>query len=65
MENAVGVFEDLGEVVAQVSDPVDQSSENIGVIATVFSSTADLASSENFTVSSEVSGYVNYKSGIE
>ena len=57
-ENAAQIFGVLGTVVAEVSDPVDQSPGNLGVIANVFTSTANLTSSENFTVSNQVSGYL-------
>lgn len=49
------VVADLSDVVAQINETVDQSSENLNVITSVFSSTADLASSGNLTVPDQVS----------
>ena len=46
---------ELTNIVSQVSDPADQSSDNLNVIATVFSSTTSLIASGNISVSDTVS----------
>lgn len=54
-ENIDMIVGELTNIVSQVSDPADQSSDNLNVIATVFSSTTSLIASGNISVSDTVS----------
>ena len=54
-DNINMIVGELTNIVSQVSDPADQSSKNLDVIATVFSSTTSLIESGNISVSDTVS----------
>ena len=54
-ENINVIAGELSCIVSQISNPADQSPENLEVIATVFSSASSLIASGNISVSDTVS----------
>ena len=54
-ENVDMVVSTLSDIVNNISNPADQSTKNLEVIATVFSSTTSLIAGGNISVSNSVS----------
>lgn len=54
-DNVDMVVNELSNIVNVISDPADQSTKNLEVIATVFSSTTSLIAGGNISVSISVS----------
>ena len=54
-DNVDMIVNELSNIVDVISDPADQSTKNLEVIANVFSSTTSLIASGNISVSNSVS----------
>ena len=59
-DNVDMIVNELSNIVNMISDPVDQSTMNLEVIATVFSSTTSLIAGSNISVSNSVSNLKQY-----
>ena len=59
-DNVDMIVNELSNIVNVISDPADQSTKNLEVIATVFSSTTSLIAGSNISVSNSVSNLKQY-----
>ena len=55
-DNVEDIVGGLSDVIVQITDPVDESTENLNVVSSIFTDSAGLIDSGNLTASNEVSG---------
>ena len=58
-DNVDMIVNELSNIVDMISDPADQSTKNLEVIANVFSSTTNLIASGSISVSNSVSAHIS------